>query len=182
MEAQSHIYEIFSRNYRYEIFSHNSDIPIQNYEIRCLFLCSLVNAMCFRTCGLSFGHLRKSLASARLQQKHSTWPDTRESSSLWPWWHVPAAMWKDIIDLLYLMVKTSVRGGDRGQCQERENECISGQDRLRDRRGDSRGYQLSRRGLRVQHCNIVFTLLPYMPHRLCCCLDCACCKMTSVAD
>lgn len=91
-------------------------------------------------------------------------------------------MWKDIIDLLYLMVKTSVRGGDRGQCQERESECISGQDRLRDRRGDSRGYQLSRRGLRARHCNMVFTLLPYTPHRLRRRLDCACCKMTSVAD
>jgi len=55
-------------------------------------------------------------------------------------------MWTDIIDPLYLMIKTSVRGAVTGVSARGEGECISGWDRLRDRRGDSKGYWLSRCG------------------------------------
>lgn len=37
------------------------------------------------------------------------------------------------------MIKTSVRGAVTGVSARGEGECISGWDRLRDRRGDSKG-------------------------------------------
>lgn len=52
-------------------------------------------------------------------------------------------MWKDVIDLPYLMVKNRGSEGGGGHSVRREGECISGWDRLKDRRGDSKGYQLS---------------------------------------
>lgn len=60
-----------------------------------------------------------------------TWLDTKESSSLWLRGHPPAVMLADIIDLLYLMVKTSVRVVT-GVSVSGAGECISGWEGLRD--------------------------------------------------
>ena len=83
-----------------------------------------------------------------------------------------AVMWTDIIDPLYLMIKTSERGAVTGVSVRREGECISGWDRLRDSRGDSKGYWLSRPGcvadIIISH---VYTVdIQYVIRRPCCCL------------
>lgn len=83
-----------------------------------------------------------------------TRPDTRESSSQQAWGHLSTVMWRGIIDPFYLVIKTSVRGVVTGVSVRTEGECVSGWDRLRDRRGDPKGQWLSRRGLRGQHYNI----------------------------
>lgn len=109
-----------------------------------------------------FDHIGDNLASLSPQHKCTTW----RLLCLAVWWHVPAVMGEDVIDLVYLMVKTSAQGGDRGRRREgggmyKWTGWIEGWGGW-----IQRVAAVKDRGLCVWHCNIVFALLPYKPNSL----------------